>query len=150
MLGRSPGEGNGYPLPYSCLEKSMDRGAKWVTARGSAESNITEQLTHTDNNRSFTRPAWGENTVFQLIGGGLAPKFSLCDPIDCSPPGLSVHGVSQARILEGAASPFSGRPSRPRHRTCFSCTAGGFFTTGPPGTLFQFIKGFIYNLKSRS
>ena len=61
--GRSPGEGNGYPLPYSCLEKSMDRGAKWVTARGSAESNITEQLTHTDNNRSFTRPAWGENTV---------------------------------------------------------------------------------------
>ena len=26
-LGRSPGEGNGYPLQYSCLKKSMDRGA---------------------------------------------------------------------------------------------------------------------------
>ena len=30
-LGRSPGEGNGYPLQYSCLEKSMGRGAWWAT-----------------------------------------------------------------------------------------------------------------------
>ena len=29
-LGRSPGEGNGYPLQYSCLENSMDRGAWWA------------------------------------------------------------------------------------------------------------------------
>ena len=28
--GRSPGEGNGYPLQYSCLEKSMDKGAWWA------------------------------------------------------------------------------------------------------------------------
>ena len=30
-LGRSPGEGNGNPLQYSCLEKSMDREAWWAT-----------------------------------------------------------------------------------------------------------------------
>ena len=30
-LGRSPGEGNGYPLQYSYLENSMDRGAWWAT-----------------------------------------------------------------------------------------------------------------------
>ena len=30
-LGRSPGEGNDYPLQYSCLENSMDRGAWWAT-----------------------------------------------------------------------------------------------------------------------
>ena len=30
-LGRSSGEGNGYPLQYSCLENSMDRGAWWAT-----------------------------------------------------------------------------------------------------------------------
>ena len=30
-LGRSPGEGNGYPLQYSCLENSMDRGVCWAT-----------------------------------------------------------------------------------------------------------------------
>ena len=37
-LGRSPREGNGYPLQYSCLEKSMDRGAWWVTVPGVAKS----------------------------------------------------------------------------------------------------------------
>ena len=37
--GRSPEEGNGYPLQYSCLESSMDRGA-W------RESDMTERLTH--------------------------------------------------------------------------------------------------------
>ena len=32
--GRSPGKGNGHPFQYSCLEKSMDRGAWWVTVHG--------------------------------------------------------------------------------------------------------------------
>ena len=35
-LGRSPGEGNGNPLQYSCLENSMDRGAWWAPVRGVA------------------------------------------------------------------------------------------------------------------
>ena len=37
-LGRSPGEGNGNPLQYSCLENSMDRGAWWATVHGVAKS----------------------------------------------------------------------------------------------------------------
>ena len=41
-LGRSPGEGNGYPLQYSFLENSMDRGALWPTVHGIAESDTTE------------------------------------------------------------------------------------------------------------
>ena len=36
--GRSPGEGNDYPLQHSCLENSMDRGAWWATAHGAAKS----------------------------------------------------------------------------------------------------------------
>jgi len=36
-LGRSPGEGNGNPLQYSCLENPMDRGAWWVTVHGVAK-----------------------------------------------------------------------------------------------------------------
>ena len=32
--GRSPGEGSGYPLQYSCLENSMDRGTWWATVHG--------------------------------------------------------------------------------------------------------------------
>ena len=35
--GRLPGEGNGYPLQYSCLEHSMDRRAWWPTVHGVAE-----------------------------------------------------------------------------------------------------------------
>ena len=57
----------------------------------------------------------------------------LCDPMDCSPPGSSVHGTSQARILEWAAISFSRGCSRPRNRTCISCLAGRFFTTEPHG-----------------
>ena len=36
--GRSPGEGNGNPLQYSCLENPMDRGAWWATVLGVAKS----------------------------------------------------------------------------------------------------------------
>ena len=36
--GRSPGEGNGYPLQYSCLENPMDRGAWRATVHGVAKS----------------------------------------------------------------------------------------------------------------
>ena len=37
-LGRYPGEGSGYPLQYSCLENSMDRGAWWATVQQAAKS----------------------------------------------------------------------------------------------------------------
>ena len=47
VSGRSPGEGNGNPLQYSCLEKSTDRGAWWATVHAIAESDMTERLTRT-------------------------------------------------------------------------------------------------------
>ena len=37
-LGRSPGEGNGHPLQYSCLQNSTDRGAWWATVHGIEKS----------------------------------------------------------------------------------------------------------------
>ena len=37
-LGRSPGEGNGNPLQYSCLENPMGRGASWATVPGVTKS----------------------------------------------------------------------------------------------------------------
>ena len=45
---------------------------------------------------------------------------TLCDPLDCSPPGSSVHGILQARILEWVAMPFSRGSSQSRHQTCVS------------------------------
>ena len=46
----------------------------------------------------------------------------------CSPPGSSVHGVSQARILEWVVISFSRGSSRPRDQTGIFCLAGEFFT----------------------
>ena len=43
-LGRSPGEGNGNPLQYSCLENPMDEGAWWATVHG-----VTKRRTRLSN-----------------------------------------------------------------------------------------------------
>ena len=59
--------------------------------------------------------------------------LTLCDPMDCSLPGSSVHGILQARILERIAVPFSRGSSQPRDGTqvtlVVSCIAGRFFTS---------------------
>ena len=60
----------------------------------------------------------------------------LCNPVDCSPPGSSVHRIFQARILEWVTISSSKGSSRHRDRTCDSCVScitGGFFTTELPG-----------------
>ena len=59
--------------------------------------------------------------------------LTLCDPRDGSPPGSSVRGVLQARILERGAISLSRGSSRPREGTQVSRIAGRFFTAEPPG-----------------
>ena len=51
--GRSPGEGNGRPLQYSCLENPMDREAWWVTVHGAAKSwtQLSKTCKHTHSQR---------------------------------------------------------------------------------------------------
>ena len=51
----------------------------------------------------------------------------LFDTMDCSPPGSSVHGILQARILQRVAMPSSRESSQPRDPTRVSCIAGRFF-----------------------
>ena len=50
-LGRSPGEGNGYLLQYSCLGNPIDRGAWWATVHVVAkrQTQLSDQHTHTHN-----------------------------------------------------------------------------------------------------
>ena len=70
----------------------------------------------------------------QSLQSGLA----LFDSMDCSPPGSSVHGIFQAKVLEWVAISFSRRSSRHRDQTrvsCVFCPAVGFFTTEPLGKL---------------
>ena len=67
-LARSPGEGNGNPLQYSCLGNSIGRGAWPATVHGVPKS---------------------PSEVAQLCP-------TLCNPMNCSPPGSSVHGILKA------------------------------------------------------
>ena len=53
---------------------------------------------------------------------------TLCNPVGCSLPGSSLHGILQARILEWVAISFSRGYSWPRDRTWVSCIAGRLFT----------------------
>ena len=52
-----------------------------------------------------------------------------CDPVDCSPPGSSVHGILQARILEWVAMPSSKGSSQHWDQTLSPALAGGVFNT---------------------
>ena len=56
----------------------------------------------------------------------------LCDPMNCSPPGSSVHGILQARRLDWVVIPSSWGSSCPRNQSKVSCTAGRFFTSWVP------------------
>ena len=79
------------------------------------------------------------------VGGDSAQScLILCNPLDCSPSG-SVHGVSQARILEWVAISFSRGSSRPRDQTrvsCISCIGRRFCTGAPLG---QKVRGSLSN-----
>ena len=58
----------------------------------------------------------------------LLSHVRLCDPMDCSLPGSSIHGIFQARVLEWVAISFSRGSSQPRDQTQVSCTAGRHLT----------------------
>ena len=58
-------------------------------------------------------------------------RSTLCDPMNCSPPGSSVHRILQAKVLEWVDISFSRRSFQPRDQTHISCLVR-FFTTEPP------------------
>ena len=74
----------------------------------------------------LSRPLQEESSIVVALVAQSYP--TLWHPMDCSPPGSSVHGILQARILEWVAIPFSRGSSRPRDGTWVSCIAGRFFT----------------------
>ena len=67
--------------------------------------------------------------------------ITLCNPIDCSLPGSSVKGISQARILEWVVISFSRISSRPSDQTWVSCLAGRFL---PPSHYCSHLWGQIH------
>ena len=87
------GEGNGNPLQCSCLENPRDRGAlAGCCLWGRTESDMTEVMQQHQQQQ-------------------LSHVQLFCNPMDCSSLGSSVHGISQARILEWVAFSFFKRAS---------------------------------------
>ena len=94
-----------------------------------------KRLIHTENKASREQRPSSASFLLRAQflslsgGGGLVAKLcsTLCEPMDYSPPGFSVHGISQARILEQVAISFSRGSSWPRDWTRVSCNAGRFF-----------------------
>ena len=76
---------------------------------------------------------WARLTMLNPSCAQLFSHVWLCDPTDCSPPGSSAHGISQARILEWVAFPSSGNRPNPEIKPASPALAGGFFTTEPRG-----------------
>ena len=66
--------------------------------------------------------------LFCVPAKSLQSYLTLWDSVDCSPPGSSVHGILQARILERVAIPFSRGSSWPRGWAQVSYNTGRFFT----------------------
>ena len=106
--GLTTGGGNGNPLQYSCLENPMDRGAWWAIVHG-----VIKQKTNRKERK--------ETEATQS-------RLTLCDPMDCSLQGSSIHGILQARILEWVAISFSRRSSWPRDWTRVFHIVGRCFT----------------------
>ena len=72
-----------------------------------------------------TSPDPPEKKIVKVFITQLCP--TLCNPMECSPRGSSVHGILQARVLEWGAIPFSRESSQPGDRTRVSCIVDNFF-----------------------
>ena len=121
ILGRSLVDGNGYPVQCSCLENPMDRRAWWATVHGVAKNQTRLTFSFFFCLKLSSWYQYSEVLVAQLC-------LTLCDPMNCSPPGSSIHGILQARTLKWVAIPFSRGSSWPRDQTWVSSIAGRFFT----------------------
>ena len=131
--------GNGNPLQYSCLENPRDGGAWWAAIYGVAQSRTRlKWLSSSSSNQNLSCLFHVQKSTgwLKILFRNLSESESeatqscptICDAMNCSLSGSSVHGVFQARVLEWVAVPFSRGSSRPRDWTWVSCIAGKFFT----------------------
>ena len=118
----SPGSPRG--LPDACIYKATD--ARICIA-------ITSLLGRISNRRARrVLPVVPWHTA-HIVSEVAQSRPTLYDPVDCSPPGSSVYGTLQARILEWGAISFARGSSQPRDQTPVSHIAGRCFNRKLPG-----------------
>ena len=109
-------------------KENMSLGSLWP------DSNPLHTITSTFEN-IYCRNSWKlillneENTIKCESESEVAQScLTLCDPMDCSLPGSSIHGIFQTRILKWVAISFSRESSQLRDKTQVSCIAGRLLT----------------------
>ena len=120
VSGRSPGEGNGNPLQYSCLENRMNQGAWWATVHGVAKS-WTRLSDFTSLHKGSYKVKESQSEVAQLCR-------TLCNPMDCNLPLLRLSMVFSRQIYwSGLPFPFTEGSSRPKDQIWVSRIEGRCF-----------------------
>ena len=116
---------HGNPLQYSCLENPKDRGV-WQAHIDSTTfiSNLFCFILFWKHHLPYL-PSWKKWKKVLLVTQSCP---ALYNPMDCSPPGSSIHGILQARLLEWVAILFCRGSSQARNQTHISCIAGRLFT----------------------
>ena len=115
-----------HPPPLTSKNQSLplSKGV-WVRALGHHPDSVTFECV-TRKKPQFSMPVkWAEmSPAPESVLCKVASVMSdLCDPVDCSPLGSSVHGISQSRILAWVAIISIRGSSRPRDQTCVSCSS---------------------------
>ena len=102
----------------------------WNSWKAFSLQKVIEMLEEVVVGQQEVRWIWWirQNSVCAMLSFVAQLFLTLCDPMDCSPP-----GSVQARILEWVVMPSSRGSSRPRDQTQVSCIAGRLFTAEPPG-----------------
>ena len=112
LLGLLPKEGK--------EDSKLSKGSlvdRWQMCKDNAREPVGNKVTSVgvglDDVREGSRTQ--DTSYFGCEDRGLVAGscLTLCNPMDCSPPGFPVHGILQAKILEWLAIPFSRRTSQP-------------------------------------
>ena len=110
------------PKRWCCETATLNMPANlenWAVATGLEKG----QFSFLSRRKTIPKNVQGESE------SEVAQSFpTLCDSMDCSPPGSSIHGIFQARVLEWVAISFYRGSSSPRDQTHVSCIAGRLFT----------------------
>ena len=121
-----------YQLSHLGSPRILEWGA-YPFSRGSSNPGIEPGSQRCKLNSLPTEPSGKPLSLHYCLDGMCVCEVAqscptLCDPMDCSLTGSSVHGIFQARVLEWVAISFSRGSSPPRNRTPVSRIAGRCFT----------------------
>ena len=125
-------KGGHIPMPGTC---------DYVTLHGRGELSLQMGLSLLNNRQGI---------ILDYLCSVSQLCLMLCDPMDCSPPGPSVHGIFKARILE-LPFPFPGNIPDPEVKPMSPASlalAGRFFITEPSGKFFELSRWAQFNHKS--